>query len=110
MVNSAPIKANFYNNSNPYQYNMNQGYSMPMQAQPSIPQQTNPNMYMMNNYSQMPMILGNPHQQQQYDNNPSAGYNQNFGYNNIQQPSFNYQNIPPQQNKAAYPASVLDFF
>ena len=95
------------NINNIYQYNMNQGYRMPIQAQPMMHQQMNPNMFMMNNYSQIPMNFSYP-QQEQFNNYPNSGYNQNIRYN-MQQPIFN-QNIPIQQNKAANPKSVLDFF
>jgi hypothetical protein len=73
-------------NNNPYQqYNLNQGHFMP--------QQLNPNSYIMNNFSQMPMNLGYP-QQQQFSNYQNAAFLQYMGYN-LQQPFIN-QNFPNQ--------------
>lgn len=103
MPNVAQMNVNM---NQPYQYPINQGYSMQMQPQPMMPQQMNPNIYMMNNFSQMPMNMGYP-QQQQFSNYPNGGFSQNMGYN--MQPPISNQNIP-QQNKANNAGSVLDFF
>jgi len=90
----------------PNQFNINTGFGIPFQPQSMMSQQLNNNMFMMNNYSQIPMNLGYP-QQQQFNNNPNANYNQNLWYNMHQ--LINNQNIP-QQNKAANSGSVLGLF